>query len=468
MSRKSTLIKNTLIIAVGKISTQFLTFLLLPLYTAYLSVAEFGTVDLAMTYVALLVPLAMLSLEMGVFRFLIDARKKEDEKKRIITNALQVVVAGGLAALALYFIVNMFVTIPHGGYVIGAIIAMIFSNFFLQIARGFGNNLQFAIGGIVTGVSTIIANIAFIVFMGMGADGMLLAIGIANAIGAAYLFIALHLRKYIGVEIGDRALKRQLLGYSMPLIPNGISWWVINAADRTIITIVLGVAANGIYAVAYKFPLIFNGLFSFFGMSWTESASVHINSPDRDKFFSQTMNASIKLFGALGALIIAGVPFIFSWFVNEEFAEAYLYIPILIIGAFFNSIVGLYSAIYIAKKLTKQVMTTSIMAAAINISFALVFIHFIGIYAAAIAMGVAFLSMALFRHHDVKKYVTITYERGVFWKLAVLFLLVTVSYYIYEPYSVITGLILASVGALWLNQSVFKKILQKLLQKKTN
>ncbi len=272
------------------------------------------------------------------------------EKKRIITNALQVVGIGVLVAIGLYVTISSFITIPYGIYVIG---------------------------GIVTGVMTIIANLVLIVAMGMGAEGMLLAIVIANFIGAVYLFIALKLRRYIGVGVGD----------------------------RTIITIVLGVAANGVYAVAYRFPLIFNGLFSFFGMSWTESASMHINSPDRDKYFSQVMNTSLKMFAALGAFIIAAVPFVFNLFVNEEFVEAYQYIPILIIGAFFNSIVGLYSAIYIAKKLTKQVFTTSLIAAAINISFTLIFIHWIGIYAAAIAMGVAFLSMAIFRHYDMKKYV---------------------------------------------------------------
>ena len=81
--------------------------------------------------------------------------------------------------------------------------------------------------------------------------------------------------------------------------------------------IFLGVAANGIYAAAYRFPLVFNGLFSFFGMLWTESASVHIDSPDRDKFFSKTMNASVKLFGSLGLVIIAGLPIMFNLFVRN-------------------------------------------------------------------------------------------------------------------------------------------------------
>lgn len=455
---RSILIKNTLIIAVGKLSTQFLTFLLLPIYTAYLSTAEFGAVDLTLTYVSLLTPLFMLSVEMATFRFLVDSRKDREESTKVITNALFIASTGALAIIVLFAITRAFVTIPYGLIIPAAIVAMIFSSIFLQIARGFGNNLIFAISSIVIGTTTIGMNIIFVIALGMGAEGILLAIVIANTVGAVFTLFSLKIYRFISPQANDPTVKRKLLGYSLPLVPNSISWWVINAADRTIITLILGVAANGIYAVAYKFPLIFNGLFSFFGMSWTESASVHINSPSRDKFFSQTMNASVKLFGAFGAVIIAGIPFIFSLFVSKDFAEAYVYIPILIIGAFLNSVVGLYSAIYIAKKLTKQVMTTSLMAAAINISFTLIFIHFIGIFAAAIAMVIAFLSMAIFRHYDMKKYVKITYEPAVFWKLAGLYAVAVLGYYTLGTWGAISGAVLAGVGSAWMNRGAIKTL----------
>ena len=88
-TRSVSLVKNTLIIAFGKLSTQFLTFLLLPLYTTYLATSEFGTVDLVMTYVTLLAPIITVSLEMGVFRFLIDVRSDEERQKRIISTVVR-------------------------------------------------------------------------------------------------------------------------------------------------------------------------------------------------------------------------------------------------------------------------------------------------------------------------------------------------------------------------------------------
>ena len=57
MNKKKELLKNTIIIFLGKACTQLISFLLLPLYTDYLSTADYGIVDLITTYVTLLVPI---------------------------------------------------------------------------------------------------------------------------------------------------------------------------------------------------------------------------------------------------------------------------------------------------------------------------------------------------------------------------------------------------------------------------
>ena len=84
MSHKSQLIKNTAIIAIGKISTQVLSYILLPLYTAKMAVDEYGTYDLVCTLSIFLCPVISLLMEESMFRFLIDA-KDEQERKDVIS-----------------------------------------------------------------------------------------------------------------------------------------------------------------------------------------------------------------------------------------------------------------------------------------------------------------------------------------------------------------------------------------------
>jgi O-antigen/teichoic acid export membrane protein len=94
-----------------------------------------------------------------------------------------------------------------------------------------------------------------------------------------------------------------MITFSLPMIPNGVSWWVVSSVDRVIISNVLGTAANGIYAVSSKFSLLFSGLYDIFNISWMEAAALHIDSDDRNKFFSSTFNTILKIFGSCLILI---------------------------------------------------------------------------------------------------------------------------------------------------------------------
>jgi len=463
MSKYRELIKNTIIIGLGKVSTQLITFLLLPLYTLFLTPAEYGTVDLIVTYVALLVPAVTLQLEMASFRFLIDARNDEARKKIVISNVLRMILPILLVSAFGFGIIASLLSIPYAAFIAPIVAATIFSNLFLQFARGLGENKKFSIASIATGLTILVTSVWFVAFSGLGVNGLLASIAVSNLVCALYLFFALKLWRYIGIGNNDTKLQKELVGYSLPLIPNGVSWWVINVSDRTIITLFLGAAANGIYAVANKYSAIFSSIFSIFNMSWTESASVHINSKDRDAFFSQVSNATVRIFGSLGILLIAIIPLIFPLLVGSEFNESYNYIPILIVGAFFNAIVGLYSAVYIAKRMTKQVMNTSLVAAGINIVLTITLIPFIGIYAAAISTAVAFLAMAVFRHFDIKKFVKVTYEKYLFVVLGLLYALIIELYYVNNFATNIVALVIAVIASLVLNKKAFRLIKTKIL-----
>lgn len=463
MSKKKDLIKNTLILAFGRMSTKLVVFFLLPLYTFFLTPEEYGTVDLIITYLSLSVPVITLQLEMASFRFLVDARADEAYKKRIISSALQIILAILAVFIAVFAIVSLFITIPYAWLILLCGSLTVFSNLFLQFARGFGDNKKFAIACTVTAAMTLIGTLLFVVYLRMGAEGMFLSMAAANLFCALYLFFSLKVYKYLGINSIDRDLQRELTGYSLPLVPNGISWWVINASDRTIISIILGVAANGIYAVSSKYAAIFTSVFSIFNLSWTESASIHINSKDRDKFFSDVINTTLKLFGSLGLGLIAFVPLIFNFLIDARYDESYVYIPILVLAAFFNVIAGMYSAIYIAKKLTKRVGGTAMMAAAISIALNLIFIYYIGLYAIAISTAAAYFFLAVFRHYDVKKYVKITYDKNLFVILGGLFILTAGLYYLNNPVGNVINALVITIAAIVLNKTSVKAIKDKVM-----
>ena len=473
--KKQQLLKNTLIIFLGKVSTQLISYFLLPLYTARLIKSEYGLVDIIQTYITLFVPIITLELEMSVFRYLIDARGEEKDTKKLMSNNFYILGISILTFSLLYILVTSFITIPLRWFILFDVIVCVLSGNFLQITRGFGKTVDYAISCILTGITTIASNILLIVHFNMQANGMILSMAIANLVCALYLFIRLKMYRYIDFHLVDKKLIKDMNKYSIPLIPNGISWWIVNASDRTIITYVLGSAANGLYAISNKFPTIISSLTGVFNLSWSESAALHINSPDRDEFFSDIFNTVIKLFTAMGAGMIACMPFLFPIFINE-YNGAYPYIPFLVLGTVFNVAICLYSQIYLAKKLSKQVASTAVLGAVINVLINVIFIKKLGLYAAAISTTVSYFVMMIYRHFDMKKYVNITIEKGLIQKTILIFTVVIYFYYQRNLYLNILSLGIAVIYSILLNkkflletyQNVTKKLFSKNKTTKAN
>ncbi len=465
MNKKKELAKNTIIIFLGKVCTQLISFFLLPLYTGYLSTKQYGTVDLIQTYVRLLVPLITIELEMGVFRFLIDTRGKEKDTKEVMTNNFTILFVSLSLFSVVYLIVTQFVHIDYRFLILFDVFICTITGNLLQVARGFGQTLDYSIACIITGAFTVLLNILLIVVCGMRVEGMVISMALANGFGALYLFFRLKMHKYFKRKLIDKLLIKKMIKYSAPLVPNSLSWWIVSVSDRSIVSAVLGTAANGIYAISNKFPTLLSSIFAIFNMSWCESATLHINSSDRDEFFSDICNTVVKLFSSFGVGLIACMPFVFPILINSQYDEAFIYIPILALGVVFNVGVSLYSSIYIAKKMTKEVAATSVMGAVINIVVNVALIKYIGLYAAAFSTLISYFIMMIYRHFDLKKYLNIKYEKGIFIKTILIFAFAIILYYQRNIYLDILNLAVVCVYAFLINKDFLLGIVRSVSEK---
>lgn len=464
MNQQRQLAINTIILSIGKAAGSLASFLLLPLYTIYLTPSQYGFVDLILTYIVLFTPILTFQLEMATFRFLVDVRDDNEAKKKIVSNVLQIVILTILILVVIYLIIASLFNLPFLWLILLNVVTAMISNISAQTARGFGENKKFALASIAAGATLLVTGFMLIAVFHMGISGVLLTTSAASIASTISIFISLKLHRYISLSVKDSVLKRQLIGYSLPLIPNTVSWWIVTVSDRTIVTIILGLTANGIYAVSNRFAAMFLAFYSVFEMSWGESASVHINAKNRDSFYSDVINTAFKVFGSLGLLLISVLPIVFPIVIGSVFKDAMNYIPILIVAVLFNVISGMYGSIYIAKKYTKKIMYSSIISAFINISLNLLLIKSIGIYAAALSTAVAYLALAVFRHFDIKKFLTITYENGMFLALIVSYAIVITLYYLNNPISNIANILITIVIVTVLNKKILKVVLEKVRQ----
>ena len=282
---------------------------------------------------------------------------------------------------------------------------------------------------------------------------MLLGTMCGQLVAIIYLFINIKLFKYIKLREYKKELIKKLWKYSIPLIPNAISWWVFNASDRVIVTSLLGVDQNGILAASLKFSSVFITFYSIFNISWTESISVAINDDDIQTYFNKIFNVIMNLFTAMAVGMVACMPFVFPIMINEKFSSGYGLVPISIIASLFNVVVGLVSVIYIAKKNTKAIANTSIVAAIINIIVHLTLIKFVGLYAAVISTFAAFFVMSIYRLVDIRKrYFKINIEKKLVLKAIPVLTIILVLYYLGNPYLNVLSLIIAVAFAWDINK----------------
>lgn len=468
MNKKKEFAKNTVILLLGKFCTQFISFLLLPLYTKRLATEDYGTIDLIRTYISLVIPVLTLRMDSATFRFLIDARKSERETREVISNILVVVFASVFCASIIAGALSFFIDSPYYLYIYLNVIVLIISNVFLQILRGTGKTTKYAIASIITGASTLLINILQIVVFGRGADSILISATIANVFCIIFVFFTAKLYKNFSPILVHRKTIKSFLKYSLPMIPNALSWWAVNVSDRTVINIFLGAAYNGIYAVSCKFSNVLNSVLSIFTMSWQESASLHINDPDRDEFFTKMINQLLILFSSVALLILVVLPIFYNKLIGEQYWSSYIYIPVLLYANTWNVLINLIGGIYVAKKRTKEIASTTIAAGVINIVVDLILIHFIGVHAATISTLVSYMVMALYRAHDCQKYVKYKMDKWGIILFSIIFVASAAIYYINNPILNIANLILVSLYVFLANKDSLKSTLSMLKRKKVN
>ena len=108
MKQEKELIKNTFIIAIGKFSTQIVSFLLVSLYTAKLTTEQYGNYDLIITIITFITPFITLTLEESMFRFLIDAKSKKEEKSIITQTVITILTTLVIACVIIFAVIKIF------------------------------------------------------------------------------------------------------------------------------------------------------------------------------------------------------------------------------------------------------------------------------------------------------------------------------------------------------------------------
>lgn len=462
MNQKKQLLKNTVIIAIGKLSTQIVSFLLLRLYTSKLTTAEYGTYDFLVTLSTFLLPIITMLMEESMFRFLIDAEDLKN-KKRVITATITYTTVGTIIFTLIAGIAMGMMQYEYTIVFLLFIISNILIGLSNALARGTGKIKLYSFSNFILGASTIALNIVFIVGFKWGVNGLLWSNTVANSITAIVVLIKLHLPQFISKKDLDKKTMSEMLRYSIPLVPNNLSWIIISLSDRLMLTWMIGANANGLYSIANKFPNIIYTFYGFFSTAWKESAARILKEENKVEYYN-SIYKDIKFFlKAIVLGLIAIMPFAFPLLVDSSYNEAYIYIPALVISIYYTNMSNFYGGIFTAYKNTKIMGSTTVVAAIMNVVLNLVFIPRFGIWAATLSTLISNVIVFAYRRYRLKEYIRLNEKFNyAFWILLVITL---ITYYKNNRILNIIMFIVVLAYCIITNKNFIKKTLQPILNK---
>lgn len=459
MNHKKQLVKNTIIIAIGKLSTQVISFLLLRLYTSKLSTAEYGTYDFLVTISVFLLPFITMLMEESLFRFLIDAETLK-EKRNIVTATVLYMFISTICFSIIAGIVVSFIHYEYGLVFILFVVSNVMIAISNCLARGTGKIKLYSLSNFILGAITVILNILFIAVFNFGVSGLLWSNTIANALTSILVLIKLRFTRYIKIKYFNKKVLATMIKYSIPLVPNSISWTIITISDRIMLTSMVNADANGIYSIANKFPNIIFTCYGFFSTAWKESAARIIKEENKSQYYN-SIYKDIKVFlKAITLGLIAIMPFIFPILIDKSYNDAYIYIPILIIAIYYSNISNFYGGIFSAYKDTKIMGSTTILAAIINIGINFLFITKYQIYAATFSTLISNLVVYVYRRIKLRKYIKLREKFNVLYWLLVLATLVT--YYLNNMIVNILMFIIVLVYCIYTNKKFINRMINML------
>lgn len=457
MANALSLQKLTFYYTVGNLTSRVIKFALFFVYTFFLTKADLGFFDLVTNSITLVTPILTFQLYDAMLRWSIG-NSDETALKQVVSASGIVVLANLMLFTVIYFIAVYYINLQYPILIYLSVVLQTIYPVILQFGRGSGKNAIYAISGVVFTAVFAVATIVALTAFNLKVKGLLIANVIAVLVAIIYLLIKLNYHKYFHFKFFSKKVAKDMLFYSMPLIPNTLSWWAISTADRYIILAYLGISYNGLFAIATKFPSMMLMVHSIFNMAWQERAIRTYDSATRNEYYSSVLNKYFTFFFTVIIVAIAITKPLFRVAIKSTYYDAWKLMPLMYMAIGFQALSSFYGSGYLSSKDTRGALTTTIFGVAVSISSNFILIPRLGLIGSSISFLSGFFIMFIMRVYQTRKYFTIRFplrKMLLIILIALIISLVTISENIYILFSNIFLSLIVFAIFNWQNGTVY-------------
>jgi O-antigen/teichoic acid export membrane protein len=390
--------KHSIIYGLGGLVTSLLGFVLLPIYTRYLTPADYGVFSLLLVTASVAGIISQLGLGSALFREVIY---RESDENVVESTALYFLIFEATTFLAILIVFSsqlsslIFNTSQYTSLLSLTFLTTLLGVFdvvTLAKLRIQGRSKLFAVLTIARFLVGFVLNVYFIVALRRGLEGLV----IANLLRAA-LFAVVSL----GILFRDLQpvfsvpILRRILSFGVPLVPFGISHLALTSADRYFLQHFSTSAEVGLYSLGYNIGMIVNLVVSAVQLAWPAQMYTIAKHPDAEQQFSRILTYYLLVLGFIGLGLSVLAREVLMIMTTPSFYGAYIVVPLVALSYILWGTMYMTNTALETQNRVKYMSLTIVCCAILNLGLSYLLIPSRGMMGAAWATFISYLALAI-------------------------------------------------------------------------
>ena len=384
-------VENFLVYGLGGVISKIIPIIMLPIIARLMpDTANFGIADLANTATSFGCALAVIGMYDAMYRLFFE-KDSEAYKKEVCSTTISFTAMMSIAVTVLIiacrgFIVKYFFKDEKYTflvYIVAVTTLVSATNQIISAPTRMQNKRKvFLIINIVGPILSYAISIPLIL-KGYYVVALPVA-GLISGMTTELVFWIIN-RKWFTFRLFNKKTLKQLLIIAIPLFPNFLIYWIFNSSDKLMVTNILNVGEEGIYAIGSKLGHVSQLIYTAFAGGWQYFAFSTMKEENQVKSNSLVFEYLYAISILCSFFVFSLSESIYTIFFPGEYTKGYIVAPYLFMAPLMQMLFQVASNQFLVIKKTWPNMFILLGGAILNIVLNFYLIPKIGIEGAAIA-----------------------------------------------------------------------------------
>lgn len=425
------LAKHSFVYSISNVALKASGIILLPLYTKYFTLEEYGRLGLLLITVIIFSQSLVLGQSLSIIRFNNTAGYEGKRKSVFFTITFFILIVISLFLILteafLTEIASLFgdptIYENYLNICIYIVAVITINNLFLSKLRADDKSVTYTLSGLVKLIVMIVLSIYFVAYKRTGIEGVLYA-QLAGELSNTIFVLPLMLKEI--KPVFDRAIIKESLRFGFPLIFSTMAINLLNGSDRFILKFLSGETELGLYELAYKVAGVVNMFVIMpFGLTLMPLAYKLYKQEGDKKYYKKLKTYVAFIFVWSGVTLSLYSKELVELFASQEsYYPAYVVVPLIVLAYVIYGISMISSLGMYLTGNNHYVAYITLFCAVLNIGLNLWLIPLYGMVGAAINTVIAFAALDIFSNIASNRHYKIDYEHLKLIKLFMLGILI--------------------------------------------